>query len=85
MAIAQSLVQEPDVWILDEPTNHLDIEGIEWLQNVLLEFNGTILFVSHDRQLMQAVATAIVYIDRGRVTRYNCDYPTVDRRDKDLR
>ena len=85
VAIAQSLVQEPDVWILDEPTNHLDIEGIEWLQNVLLEFNGTILFVSHDRQLMQAVATAIVYIDRGRVTRYDCDYLNfVDRRDKDL-
>ena len=85
VAIAQSLVQEPDVWILDEPTNHLDIEGIEWLQHVLLEFNGTILFVSHDRRLMQAVATAIVYIDRGRVTRYNCDYlDFVDRRDKDL-
>ncbi len=85
VAIAQSIVQEPDVWILDEPTNHLDIEGIEWLQNVLLEFNGTILFVSHDRQLMQAVATAVVSIDRGRVTRYNCDYLNfVDRRDKDL-
>ena len=85
VAIAQSLVQEPDVWILDEPTNHLDVEGIEWLQSVLLEFSGTILFVSHDRQLLQALATTIIAIDRGRVTRYNCDYLSfVDRRDKDL-
>ena len=83
VAIAQSMVVEPDVWILDEPTNHLDIEGIEWLESLLLDFPGTVLFVSHDRQLMQSVATAIVEIDRGRVTRYNCDYATfIERRDK---
>ena len=82
LAIAQSLVLEPDVWILDEPTNHLDLEGIAWLENILLDFPGTILFVSHDRQLMQAVATAVIEIDRGRVTRYNCDYQTfITRRD----
>ena len=85
VAIAQSLVLEPDVWILDEPTNHLDVDGIEWLQNLLLDFSGTVLFVSHDRELMQKAATAIVSIDRGRVIRYNCDYLTfVDRREKDL-
>tara|TARA_B100000809_G_scaffold261509_1_gene310561 strand:- start:63 stop:2009 length:1947 start_codon:yes stop_codon:yes gene_type:complete len=83
VAIARSLVLEPDVWILDEPTNHLDLEGIEWLESLLLDFQGTILFVSHDRQLMQSVATAIVEIDRGSVTRYNCDYTTfIERREK---
>ncbi len=83
VAIAQSLVQEPEVWILDEPTNHLDLEGIQWLETLLLEFQGTILFVSHDRQLMQSVATAIIEIDRGKVTRYNCDYQTfIERRDQ---
>ena len=83
VAIAQSLVLEPDVWILDEPTNHLDLDGIEWLESLLLDFQGTILFVSHDRQLMQSVATAIVEIDRGNVTRYNCDYRTfIERREK---
>lgn len=82
LAIAQSLVMEPDVWILDEPTNHLDLEGIRWLESILLDFPGTILFVSHDRQLMQSVATAVIEIDRGRVTRYNCDYQTfITRRD----
>ncbi|MBL6691120.1 MAG: ATP-binding cassette domain-containing protein [Pseudomonadales bacterium] len=81
VAIAQSLVQEPDVWILDEPTNHLDVDAIEWLEDLLLEFGGTILFVSHDRQLMQSVATSIVEIDRGSVTRYDCNYETfIERR-----
>ena len=60
VAIAKSLVTEPDVWLLDEPTNHLDIPTIEWLQEVMLEFQGTIVFVTHDRELMQSVATAIV-------------------------
>ncbi len=83
VAIAQSLVQSPDVWILDEPTNHLDVDAIEWLEGLLLEFGGTLLFVSHDRQLMQSVATTIVEIDRGKVTRYDCDYESfIERRDK---
>lgn len=83
VAIAQSLVQAPDVWILDEPTNHLDVDAIEWLEALLLEFGGTLLFVSHDRQLMQSVATSIVEIDRGKVTRYDCDYESfIERRDK---
>ncbi len=83
VAIAQSLVLQPDVWILDEPTNHLDLDGIHWLESLLLDFQGTILFVSHDRQLMQSVSTAIVEIDRGQVKRYNCDYNTfIKRREK---
>lgn len=83
VAIAQSLVQAPDVWILDEPTNHLDVDAIEWLEDLLLEFGGTLLFVSHDRQLMQSIATSIVEIDRGQVTRYDCDYESfIERREK---
>ncbi|HIG39094.1 MAG: ATP-binding cassette domain-containing protein [bacterium] len=82
VAIARSLVIEPDVWLLDEPTNHLDIPAIQWLEELLLSFEGTILFVSHDRQLMQSVANSIVDIDRGQVTRWNCDYQTfIERRD----
>ena len=83
VAIAQSLVQEPDIWILDEPTNHLDLAGIEWLENVMRDYRGTLLFVSHDRTLMQSAAKAIIEIDRGQLTRYDCDYQTfLTRRDK---
>ncbi|MEX2489557.1 MAG: ATP-binding cassette domain-containing protein, partial [Pseudomonadales bacterium] len=76
VAIARSMVTEPDVWLLDEPTNHLDIPTIEWFQRVLLEFDGTLVFITHDRQLMQNVATSIVDLDRGRLSRWDCDYHT---------
>lgn len=83
VAIARSLVQAPDIWILDEPTNHLDLAGIEWLEQVMLEFPGTVIFVSHDRQMMQKIATSIIEIDRGQLTRYDCDYLTfIERRDR---
>ncbi len=83
VAIAQSLVQEPDIWILDEPTNHLDLVGIEWLEKVMRDYRGTLLFVSHDRALMQSAAKAMIEIDRGQLTRYECDYQTfLSRRDK---
>ena len=82
VAIAKSLVTEPDVWLLDEPTNHLDIPTIEWLQEVMLEFQGTIVFVTHDRELMQSVATAIVEVDRGQLVLWDCDYKTfLERRE----
>jgi ATP-binding cassette subfamily F protein uup len=82
VAIARSLVLAPDVWFLDEPTNHLDIPTIQWLENVMKDFAGTLIFVSHDRELMQAVATSVVGIDRGRVSRWDCDYQTfLERRD----
>ncbi|MEX0943870.1 MAG: ATP-binding cassette domain-containing protein [Pseudomonadales bacterium] len=81
VAIARSLVVEPDVWLLDEPTNHLDIPTITWLESELVTFDGTIVFVTHDRQLMQAVATSIIDLDRGKLSRFDCDYKTfVERR-----
>ena len=82
VAIAKSLVTKPDVWLLDEPTNHLDIPTIQWLEEQLLSFEGTIVFVTHDRQLMQSVARSIIDIDHGKVVRWDCDYRTfVTRRD----
>jgi len=82
VAIARSLVSAPDVWLLDEPTNHLDIPTIQWLEDQLLAFEGTIIFITHDRKLMQSVATAIVDIDRGNVTRWDCEYlEFIERRD----
>ncbi|XOV87762.1 MAG: ATP-binding cassette domain-containing protein [Pseudomonadota bacterium] len=74
VTMAKSLVTEPDLWLLDEPTNHLDIPTIEWLERELNEFDGTLVFVTHDRRLMQQVATSIVDIDRGLLTRWDCDY-----------
>lgn len=79
-AIGQSLVVEPDLWLLDEPTNHLDIPTIDWLEQTLLSFEGTIVFITHDRRLMQRVASSIVDLDRGRLSRWDCDYETFVQR-----
>jgi ATP-binding cassette subfamily F protein uup len=76
VAIAQALVTEPDLLLLDEPTNHLDIEAITWLEELLLEFKGCLLFISHDRQFMQRLATRIIELDRGLLTSYPGDYDT---------
>jgi ATP-binding cassette subfamily F protein uup len=66
--LARALVGEPDLLLLDEPTNHLDIPAIEWLENFLLGFRGTLLFVSHDRAFVQKLATRIIELDRGKLT-----------------
>ncbi|NJO14466.1 MAG: ATP-binding cassette domain-containing protein [Thioploca sp.] len=76
VALAQALVTEPDLLLLDEPTNHLDIDAITWLEEVLLEWQGGLLFVSHDRQFMQRIATRIIELDRGQLTSYPGDYAT---------
>jgi len=85
VAIARSLVTQPDIWLLDEPTNHLDIPTIQWLESQLLNYDGTIIFVSHDRQLMQSAATSIIDIDRGSVKRWDCAYQEfLERKDHEL-
>ena len=78
--LAQALVRKPDVLLLDEPTNHLDIEAIGWLEQFLKQFDGSILFVTHDRSFLRALATRIVEIDRGQLTDWPGDYENYLRR-----
>lgn len=73
-ALGAALVQKPDLLLLDEPTNHLDIETIEWLEQMMLDFRGAILFVSHDRALVEKLATRIVELDRGNLTSFPGSY-----------
>ncbi|CDI02345.1 ABC transporter ATP-binding protein uup-1 [Candidatus Competibacter denitrificans Run_A_D11] len=72
--LGRALVREPDVLLLDEPTNHLDLETIQWLENELLEFRGGLLFVTHDRALLQRLATRLLELDRGVLTSWPGDY-----------
>lgn len=72
--LAKSLANEPDILLLDEPTNHLDIESIQWLENFLQTYSGTLILVTHDRQLMQNVGTQFVEIDRGNLISWRGDY-----------
>ncbi|HKR76839.1 MAG TPA: ATP-binding cassette domain-containing protein [Rhodanobacter sp.] len=78
--LAQALVRRPDVLLLDEPTNHLDIEAIGWLEGFLKSFDGSLVFVTHDRSFLQALATRIVEIDRGQLTDWPGDYANYLRR-----
>ena len=70
VALAQALVAQPGVLLLDEPTNHLDLESIEWLENLLIEFRGSIVAITHDRAFLDRVATRIVELDRGHLMSY---------------
>lgn len=73
-ALAKALVCDPDVLLLDEPTNHLDIDTIEWLETFLKSFTGSIVFISHDRAFIRAMATRIIDLDRGLATSWPGDY-----------
>lgn len=68
VALGRALVAEPEVLLLDEPTNHLDLEAIEWLEDLLLGFNGSVLFITHDRRFLDKLATRITELDRGILT-----------------
>jgi ATP-binding cassette subfamily F protein uup len=74
--LAQCLATEPDLLLLDEPTNHLDIDAIRWLENFLLNWPKTIIFVTHDRMFLRRLATRILEIDRGHLFDWSCDYAT---------
>lgn len=74
VALARALVSEPDLLLLDEPTNHLDIDTIEWLEKFLLDYQGAIVFISHDRGFIARMATRIVDLDRGVVTSWPGNY-----------
>ena len=73
-ALARALVCNPDVLLLDEPTNHLDVDAIEWLEEFLLGFDGSIVFISHDRSFIRKMATRIVDLDRGQLVSYSTNY-----------
>ena len=78
VALAQALVARPEVLLLDEPTNHLDLDGIDWLQGLLLDWPGALVVVSHDRAFVDAVATRIVELDRGILRSYPGNYATFE-------
>lgn len=73
-ALGRALVCSPKVLFLDEPTNHLDIDTIEWLENFLKDFNGSLVFISHDRSFIRNMATRIVDLDRGKLTSWPGNY-----------
>jgi ATP-binding cassette subfamily F protein uup len=82
--LAQALACEPDILVLDEPTNHLDIESIQWMENFLLRYKGTLVFVTHDRAFLRKLATRIVELDRGNLHSWACDYNTYLKRKQAL-
>jgi len=65
--LGRALVSTPDLLLLDEPTNHLDIEAITWLEDMMIDFDGALLFISHDRAFVRRLATRIVELDRGQL------------------
>lgn len=73
-ALAKALVCQPTVLLLDEPTNHLDIETIKWLEEFLKSFNGSIVFISHDRSFIRQMATRIIDLDRGKIASWSGNY-----------
>jgi len=70
VALAQALIQQPDVLLLDEPTNHLDLDSIAWLEELLVDFGGSLVTITHDRAFLDAVSTRIVELDRGLLRSY---------------
>ncbi|SFR60201.1 ATP-binding cassette domain-containing protein [Thiomicrospira sp. ALE5] len=74
--LAQALVQKPDILLLDEPTNHLDIPSIQWLEGFIKGLRCALVFITHDRAFLQALATRIVEVDRGHLYSWDCDYAT---------
>jgi ATP-binding cassette subfamily F protein uup len=74
--LARGLVKKPDLLLLDEPTNHLDIDSIQWLEDFLKRWGGTLLFVTHDRVFLQKLTTRIIELDRGHLFDWDCNYAT---------
>jgi ATP-binding cassette subfamily F protein 3 len=76
LELARTLINQPDFLVLDEPTNHLDLPALEWLERYLSSFNGTILFVSHDQDFLNKLATIVLHLSGGLIKEYkgNLDY-----------
>jgi len=84
VALAVALVAAPDVLLLDEPTNHLDFTSIKWLESLLREFRGSILFITHDRSFLDNVATRIIELDRGNLLSFPGNFTTYQERKREL-
>ena len=85
VALASVLIEQPDIMILDEPTNHLDTEMVEWLEDFLSRFTGSLLMVTHDRYFLDRVCNEIIEIDDRRIYRYKGNYSYfLQRRDERL-
>lgn len=83
--LACAIVSSPDLLLLDEPTNHLDLPAIAWLEDFLLRWEGTTIFVTHDRMFLRKLASRILEIDRGRLFDWSCDYDTfLERKEAEL-
>jgi ATP-binding cassette subfamily F protein uup len=84
VALARALVAEPELLLLDEPTNHLDLAAIEWLENLLLDYNGALLFITHDRRFLDRLATRIVELDRGHATEFKGNFSAYQAKKEEL-
>ena len=84
VALAQGLVAQPDVLLLDEPTNHLDVDSIRWLEDLLIGFRGSLLFITHDRAFLDRVATRILELDRGRLLSFPGNFSAYQARKAEL-
>ena len=76
VALAAILFSAPDLLLLDEPTNYLDLEGVMWLENFLQRYRGTVVIVSHDRDLLNTAAEFILHLEHGKLTLYSGNYDT---------
>lgn len=84
VALARALVVSPEVLLLDEPTNHLDFLSIEWLEGLLRDFTGSVLFVTHDRRFLNNVATRIIELDRGNLTVFSGNFAAYQQKKMEL-
>jgi ATP-binding cassette subfamily F protein uup len=84
VALAVALVSAPDVLLLDEPTNHLDFTSIQWLEGLMREYRGSVLFITHDRRFLDNVATRIVELDRGRLLSFPGNFTKYQERKAEL-
>lgn len=82
--LGRAIIAQPDLLLLDEPTNHLDIDSIVWLEAFLKGYSGALVFVTHDRAFLRALATRIVELERGRLLDWECDYDTFLKRKEAL-
>ena len=80
VALARALVAEPDLLLLDEPTNHLDVAGILWLEELLRDYPGAVMFITHDRAFLDSVVTRIIELDRGKLVSFPGSFATYQQR-----